>query len=276
MPISPTHLATASDPVDRSAYTAGPFTPESNRLVLAAVTNTRGVATADTPTLSGNGLTWVQIATVLYDSVASPKWRLTLFRAMGSSPTQGAVTIDFAGSVQTGCQWSFVEFANVDIGGTDGSAAIVQSATAASVTDRDATFASLAAFSDSGNGAFGGFAHVTAEASAPGAGFTEIGDSILTGPPNAALETEWRVDPDTSVDASWATAARCAGIAVEIKTVLIHTLKLVKDGVNLIVVNTETQGAVSGDAWDPLQLVEDQIQVERGTLLDAGSHRGYE
>ena len=217
MPVTENPLTGASSTTDASSYTTASVTPGANRLVLVQVVNTKATL-PDTPTLSGNGLTYVQIATVTYDTIASPLKRETLFRALGASPSAGAITIDFAGTNQTGCIWSVAEFIDVDTGGTNGSAAVVQSATNNANTGTSLTV-TLAAFGSTDNATYGAFAINDNVAINPGTGFTEIHDNVLGAVPVTGSETEWKDSNDTSVDASSSDAAnkRWGGIAVEIK-----------------------------------------------------------
>ena len=210
MAVSATNLVTSGNNADQNSYTTASITPPANQLILAWIENSDATGTGvDTVSLSGNGLTWVNIGTVVRGIR-----RLTLFRAMGASPTAGAVTIS-AGADTNGCAWSIVAFDGVETSGTNGSDAVVQAltnnggaATSGSVT--------LAAFASVNNATAGGFIHVANEGSTPGTGFTEIGDTQLS-TPVVGLATEYRADNDTSVDMSWTTSSAWAGIAVEIK-----------------------------------------------------------
>lgn len=202
-------FALANDGVAGSSpYTTASITPGSNRLVLATIVNEDTTTTPSTPTLAGNGLTWVQVATRTFDTEATPRARITLFRAMGASPTTGAVTITAAGTEE--CSWSIVEFSGVDTSGTNGSGAIVQSV-ANSANSVGSLTVTLAAFADAvNNAAFGGFGVGANAALNPGTGFAEIGADL-----NHAA-SEWRLGQDTTVDMSGDVVGR-GGIALEIK-----------------------------------------------------------
>ena len=89
------NLATARSGSDATSYTTASIALAANALVLAWVINTINSGTAETVSLSGNGLTYVQIDTQLYNGNLN---RLSLFRAMGSAPTSGAVTISIDNS----------------------------------------------------------------------------------------------------------------------------------------------------------------------------------
>src|SRR6266446_3249919 len=120
--VGATHLTTGGDGSKQVTYTTASITPGANQLILAWIMNWKP---ADTPTLSGNGLTWVQVNTVAWNPVADPAYRITLFRAMGAAPTSGSVSINFTKEQQS-IAWSIIEFSGVDTSGANGSGAIVQ------------------------------------------------------------------------------------------------------------------------------------------------------
>jgi hypothetical protein len=192
-----------STPKDTASYT-----PSANVLVLAAIAIS--FASDQTVTLSGNGLTWVEVATRTFDTTLK---RITLFRAMGASPTTGALTITPNGAL-TGWAWGIQEFSGVDTSGTNGSGAIVQSATAAGTGSQVAT---LAAFADAVNNAtFGAIAGDTNAAPTVSAGFTELAANNGA-TPGRNLLTEWRLGEDTTVGNGMGGAAQIGIIAAEIK-----------------------------------------------------------
>lgn len=213
MAITQNSLTSHTDATDATSYvTASSYTPAANRLVIAAVLNSKG-ASADTPTGAGNGLTWVQIATLPF---SSNRRRLTIFRAMGASPTNGAFTADFAGATQTGCAISITEFAGVDTSGTNGSGAVVQNATNTGTAVSSLTV-TLAAFGSANNGAYAAFGAVATVAITHDSGWSEIHDISFT-PPSGALETQWIATNDTSAVGTMSSGtADMGGIAIEIK-----------------------------------------------------------
>lgn len=107
------------------------WTPGSNELVLVAV------ALRDetiSPSLSGNGLTFVEVANV--DNVQGQNG-INLFRAMGSSPSTGSITVTLTGN-STPVFARAYRFSGVDTSGTNGSGAVEASATnAGPATDND-------------------------------------------------------------------------------------------------------------------------------------------
>lgn len=207
-------LTTGGSGTDASSYSSSAILPTGNRLILAWVYSI-AAGTPNTPTASGNGLTWVEVANQLDDDGVR---KLTLFRAMGSSPTSGVTTFDFGGGTQTGCAWSIVEYESVNTGGTNGSSAIVQAVASKSTGTATSLTVTLASFGSADNATAGGFGIPlnTTNLPAEGTGFTDTGQLNQSGP-NLAIGSEFRSDNDTSVDMTSAAASiPWTGIAVEI------------------------------------------------------------
>lgn len=213
--ITQASLTSGSDNVDNSSFATASITPTANRLILAAIYNSKSTAPA-APTLSGNGLTWVSIATIIFNEGQAVERRISLFRAMGASPSAGAMTIDFAGVNQTSCGWSIFELDGIDTSGTNGSGAIVQSVTNELTVSGTSLTVTLAAFGSTDNGAVAVFGVRDAVVITPDTGWTEIHDINWT-LPGSALETQWRADNDTTAVASWTGNEIAGGIAAEIK-----------------------------------------------------------
>lgn len=116
--IEPYVLTTNDDNTDATSYTTASITPTARRLILVAVTNTKAT-TADVPTLSGNGITWSEVAHI--QRTATPT-TTTIFVGTATSPSAGAITIDFAGATQTGCFWSVIELRGAETNGGGNSA----------------------------------------------------------------------------------------------------------------------------------------------------------
>lgn len=68
------------------------WTPATDELVLVGVYAPAGIS----PSLAGNGLTWASVGTIS-DTVAG--YRVSVFRAMGASPTTGSITVTLTGNV---------------------------------------------------------------------------------------------------------------------------------------------------------------------------------
>lgn len=211
--------ADAANGVNANSFSTASITPAANNLVLAWVTNTKAT-TPDTPTLSGNGLTWVQVATVTWGTIGTPTARTTLFRAMGAAPSAGAVTIGFAGVTQTGAAWSIVQFGGVDVSGTNGSGAVVQSVTGR--TDNASAAAglsiTLAALGNANNASAGGFSNMVnlATSISAGAGYTASAGATHNSPATS-IRSEWKTTGSTTVDVTQSAVSHIGGIAVEVK-----------------------------------------------------------
>jgi len=211
--ISYASLTSGSNTANQStAYSTASVTPSANKLILLIVLCT---ATAlRTMTVSGCSLTWVEEETITFNTAGTPLWRLSVFRAMGASPTTGTVDI-LPSASSTGMLWSLVELDGVDTTGTNGSGAIVQSVP--DRTDGVTTFAvTLAAFGSADNATFGAFGTSRNEVHTQGAGFTQAHDVGMTAPA-ARVQTQYLLGNSTTVDCSWTNAAAVGGIGIEIK-----------------------------------------------------------
>lgn len=213
MAVTKTDLTVGSNATGTDSANTASISPSANKLILIAVVNEEWAGTADIPTVSGCGLTWVEID----NRVMNSDKRLTVFRAMGASPSTGALTIDFA-TAQDGIAWSVFELGNVDTTGTNGSGAIQQSVTTGGTSDTNPSI-TLSAFDNSNNATVGLFGWGDAFTQNPtaGSGFTEIHDQNVNGVGNTRVFTEWKTTNDTSVDCSVPTfGLNWSGIALEI------------------------------------------------------------
>lgn len=217
MAITKTNLTSGVNTTDATSFQTANITPTANRLVLLAVLSTIASTTPNEPTASGNGLTYVKVATVTFHTIASPWSRLTLFRAMGASPTTGRITMDFGGQTQGSCNWSVTEFDGINTTGTNGSGAIVQSATNYADASAGALTVALASFGHVDNATFAAFASGLNGSFTPNGSLSEIHD-VATSSPAATLETCWLAGNDTAPDATPNTTGDLGGIAVEIKS----------------------------------------------------------
>lgn len=204
-----TLLTSGSTSTDGTSVVTASVTPAANRLVLAAVLS-GGANLGTPPTATGNGLTYVQAATQLHPNTTR---RATLFRAMGASPSAGAITFNFSAGTQTAFVWSVIECSGVDTGGTDGSAAVAQTVTntVAAATTINAT---LSAFGSSSNRAVA-FVGLDIQSSVtPDADFTELSDNAI-GSGAMTMESETAVN-QTTCDPTFSTNNALI-IAAEVK-----------------------------------------------------------
>lgn len=200
-----------------TSFVTSSITPVADRLYIATIhSGLRTTTDPNTPTLTGCGLTWVQIDTILPDDASSSRSRITMFRAMGSSPTAGALTTDHGGQTQDRCTVTVDEFIGVDTSGTNGSGAVVQSAKNR-VTGGTSLTVTLAAFGSSSNATYGAFGISYTSTDTVGTGFTELSNAIDAASDYKTM-TEFRNDNDTSVDMSFAVTLEDVGaIAIEIR-----------------------------------------------------------
>lgn len=222
MAVTISHLTSGVDSDSGTSSTTASISPTANRLILVAISQRTGITeNPNEPTLSGNGLTWVKIRSIITDSSGSSRRRLSLFRSLGASPSSGAITIDCGGQSNSGVIWIVDEFAGVDTSGTNGSGAVVQSGEVIdeSITTGDISV-TLAAFGNVNNATYGCFnsadgAHTFTE----GTGFSLIDTVNATDDVNSGgcLVAEWKNSNDTSVDGTFSGAIQGGGIAIEIK-----------------------------------------------------------
>src|SRR3972149_64622 len=196
MAISASLLAAAASTTDATSYLTSSQTPTANALQLIGVHNSIGTGPALAPTsITGCGLTWVKVAETAAWGVDGIKM-VSLWRALGASPTTGQLTIDFNGVTQTGCHYDWWQLTGIDTSGTNGSGAIVQSAPN-----------HLAVI-------FCG--HGKNEAKAQETGYTELGD-VSASTPGDGFAAAYLLGQDTSPSYSWVTSTRAGAVAAEIR-----------------------------------------------------------
>lgn len=223
MAITKNDLTSGSDATNQGSKATASISPTSNALILVAFEV--GFVSSKTdpplsPTVTGNGITYTLITKKGHWADTANWWNcLYLFRGLAASPSSGAITVDFGADTMDAIAYAVSEFVGVDTSGTNGSGAIVQSAS--NYADgSDTTTVTLSAFADatnnvafsvSGAGDTGG----TPRTFTADTGFSEIYD---TGAEYAAVETAWKTGQDTSIiTLASASSSGVAGIAVEIK-----------------------------------------------------------
>jgi hypothetical protein len=203
---------------DASSYSFAPLTASSGRLYVVFLSTSIDSGTAPSATsVSGAGLTFTEVGTSggLPYSGTSGNRRIQAWRALvASGATTGSIAITLNG-VSTGMDAVVLEFSGMDTSGTNGSGAIVQSASkAGSATSLALT---LSAFGSPNNRPVAFFNHRATEATTEKPGYTEL-DDASHGSPAAGAECEWNAStPDTTPSASWPTSSNAGGFAVEIK-----------------------------------------------------------
>lgn len=222
--ITATALTKGEDRASHSIVNTASITPGANRLVLLTCFQRQGTAPV-APTVTGNSLTWVKIASssTFFFSLCM----VSLYRAMGSSPTAGAVTMTF-GVAEDLVMWTVSHLDNVDITGTNGSGAIVQSGTTAVDSGSGVPSIALSVFADAtNNAAFAGFALIDnagpATATA-GAGMTLLNDYEVVGNDHH-IDDEWQLGQNTAPGLTWSpggSGGYYGGVAVEVKAAPIY------------------------------------------------------
>jgi hypothetical protein len=201
-----------------SYATSASYTPAPNALILACVINTKA-STPDTPTFAGNGLTWVQVVTGTAHTIASPTMRMTIFRAMGSSPTAGVGTASFSGITQTGGIVNIVEFSGTDTSGTNGSGAIVQAPAIAQANTTTNPSITLAALTGSANAVVGFAAHnnnSTAYGAVESVDWTEINELAYNTPATGLVSIYRLATTDNTIVITGASSNwLCGGIEIK-------------------------------------------------------------
>ena len=213
--IGHTLLTSGHNAVNQRIYTTASISPAPNTLVTLAVLGRNPTAASPDPIVTGGGMTaWTVVSSSTFDAVGVPTRRLTVYRAMSATPGSGPITITFNAS-QGNAQWTVSQWDGVETGGTNGSAAIVQSGSA----NGDAVTGlavGLAPFGHANNVAYGAFGVAKNVVSVtPGAGFTEIAEEPSGESTPGDLQTEWAVNLN-AVTASWA-AVNGAAVGIEIK-----------------------------------------------------------
>jgi len=184
----------------------------NNRLYLCAVFGESTGGVVSVTSVTGGGITWVKVNEVQFKSIASPTAVIANFRGL---VTSGAFSDDLTFTYDTtvdDCICSITEVDGIDLGGTNGSAAVVQSATDRSDSASSLSVA-LAPFGNILNGAYGFFYDGSSGGTwNPGTGWTDLSARI------GAAHCQVKDVNDTTVEATKNFAPGTVGaIGLEIK-----------------------------------------------------------
>lgn len=173
-----------------------------------------------TPTISGNGITWSQVATTLYDTSGTIH-RITVFVGKtGESPSAGGITVGQGGNNTVALHVVVDE----DDGAVDISGTALQAVVQSKTGSVDASGASESIVLDGaitpGNASYGAFGHLANESTTQGNEYTLLGDGGVA-TPSCALATEYKSAGSQTVDASWTTSSTKGGVALEIKATVV-------------------------------------------------------
>lgn len=200
---------TSGGGTSNNSFATASVSPGSNRRQMLAVFNRAASGSPEEPSVSGNGLTWTKVGTQTFTSFGATTTRVTLFKALGASPSSGSATISFV-SGQQSCYWSWVEYSGVDTGdpglgtpATNSGNSSTASATLGSFTDGSWTYAVV------------GASATLSPAITPETLWTQI--DYLQPTVRERMLTEEYGGADTSPSASVGTVTGWGIVAVEIK-----------------------------------------------------------
>ena len=219
-----------------SATLATPsITPLANRLYLVSVTSLTLVSIVPSPpTLSGNGISWVSYANIIYDNSGTSLSRVTLFYGISASPTAGVLTADFAAQLQDTAILTIDEATNVDMLNP-----VVQGATGANVTAATDLTVPLGAFASTLNSTYAIFAkEVTAATATPLGGLANLTYYDVSG--KITNQSAYLSGNTLTPGISWNPAVISGAIAIELKNISTAAT------VSLNALNVEANDTVNG------------------------------
>lgn len=216
--ITGTSIVQGSASNNATSYTTSSITPSADKLILISIASRSSGGVGAAPTLTGNGLTWVNVTFVGDGNERA----VSVFRAMGGSPSTGAITIDFGADGQSNCSWSIYEFSGMDTSGTNGSGAIVQNPTNALGSAGTSISVTFSAAGATDNALYSATVISDNLAMTEDTSWTELHEEqVNDGADSHTLQTQLR-NPhgsDTTGGSSWSASEseRAAIIGVEIK-----------------------------------------------------------
>ena len=224
MAVAANLLTSNFNATDLASYTTASVAPTADRLVLACIW--ADCATANSPavdSLSGAGMTWDLLGAQEQTEGGTDDERLTVFRSQSSSPSSGALTIDFGADTQRVVAWTIVEFSGCK-SGDNGVQAIRQSKFSfsnPSVTNPSVTFDTTPLTT---SGTFGVIANSSGtKPITPGGSFGEVSDVANSTGGAITLESEFANTGISTVN--WTISAAgdcsiyaCVEIAVPVQT----------------------------------------------------------
>ena len=200
--ISIANLTFGSAATGASTQSTASITPSANKLLLLSVDSRTSItANPNIPTVTGNGLTWVQVNTVVWDTTSTSRKRKTIFRAFGT-PTAGAISINFGGQVQTHVFWVADEVSGAVSSGVDGSAAIIQSTTFVQEATTSSITVALNPFANANNATYASFSDGLASnvVFTPKAGFTSLATTpVIQGQSSTIYKNSEDTTPSVSL-----------------------------------------------------------------------------
>lgn len=205
MELSLAALDSAANDTDGTSFLTASKTPTADALQLLAVARRVASGGLGTVAASGCNLTWVAVGT---------QGNLTVFRALGASPTTGQVTITTS-LTNVCCVHSWVEVTGCDTSGTNGSGAIVQSNGNSVGTSGTSIATTLSARSNASNLLYEATAIRANGAVTHPTSWTEIHD-LGTSTDTQRCETAWYNADDTAPQTTFSASSNRQIIALEI------------------------------------------------------------
>jgi hypothetical protein len=222
MAIGATLLTSSYDNVDRTSYTTASISPAANSLLLLFVTDSIGTGNAPEAVPTGLSLTWERLGTREFGPAPAVRRSGAWVAQCGGSPGSGTVTLTEndrgSGTTSTGTSWVVIEITGhhttqpvrqVQYPGTG----TFQNQSGYQLTGLTLP---MVAAADSNSRGFSYFVHQANEATTFRTNWSELSDNAGASPVHAD-ESQWRSDAfETTASATWATASRHFGFAIEI------------------------------------------------------------
>jgi len=190
------------------------ITPAANKPLLLTFFFNSGSAVTAPPTVTGNGLTWTLIGSS--DTVTSTAPRVcAMYRAIGSAPTAGAVTITSGdGQTITGSFWSIVQFDGALTTGTNAADAFKNFASARPSANTSANTAFPGTITP-GNATYSVVGIAAQELPNPGTGWSQDARFSHAAPTTGAI-FQFAASGQQNITASWTTSVVSTVAGVEV------------------------------------------------------------
>ena len=96
------NVLSGNQATNTSVATTASFTPTGNRLyLLTLASRTSTSVNPPIPTVTGNGITYTTVTSVIYDTGVTTLKRLVAYTGIAVSPTAGSITMNYNGTTQT-------------------------------------------------------------------------------------------------------------------------------------------------------------------------------
>ena len=201
-----------------TSYNTASVSPTDEVVLVAVSTFESSTNQPDISSVSGLGLTWTEVGSVLHDSTGGDRGTTFLWVGKGT-PSTGAVTISFTSSVRR-CAWIVTDVTGAD----SGAGTIVQAYTNSTNQSGSSATGTLSAFADAtNNGSFlcvGIQVSGTTDIGTPEAGWTELAEANQS---YGRIAAAYKVGEDTSPSYSWTGSGKYGIIAVEIAAAAVGT-----------------------------------------------------